>query len=221
MEAEESKDDVVDTNYDFRGMGRHETIIPAQVREELEAFLDFLADREIQTVLEIGTASGGTLYAWARALELSESIYVINLPEETSYDGPRFGQGLSEWDMKFYSQFSDEIDFKFIPRNSHDEETKSTLENQLSGDELDLLFIDGDHQYEGVKSDFEMYSSYVRDGGIIAFHDINHPAEHIEVGEYWEEIRDDYDTMEIISGSDDQIVGEGTVPSAGIGVITV
>jgi len=36
----------------------------------------------------------------------------------------------------------------------------------------DFLFIDGDHTYEGVEGDFEMYSPLVRRGGIIAFHDI-------------------------------------------------
>jgi len=34
-----------------------------------------------------------------------------------------------------------------------------------------VLFPDGDHSYEGVKRDFEMYSPLVRPGGIIAFHD--------------------------------------------------
>ena len=34
---------------------------------------------------------------------------------------------------------------------------------------LDLLFIDGDHSYEGVRQDYKMYSKLVRDGGLIAF----------------------------------------------------
>jgi hypothetical protein len=38
--------------------------------------------------------------------------------------------------------------------------------------EVDFLFIDGDHSYEGVKKDFEMYSPLVKSGGLIAFHDI-------------------------------------------------
>ena len=35
-----------------------------------------------------------------------------------------------------------------------------------------LLFIDGDHSYEGVKKDFEMWSPFVVKGGLIAFHDV-------------------------------------------------
>jgi predicted O-methyltransferase YrrM len=37
--------------------------------------------------------------------------------------------------------------------------------------ELDLLFIDGDHSYEGVKRDYELYVSKVKPGGLILFHD--------------------------------------------------
>lgn len=36
---------------------------------------------------------------------------------------------------------------------------------------IDLLFIDGDHSYEGVKQDFDLYSSILSDNGIIIIHD--------------------------------------------------
>lgn len=36
---------------------------------------------------------------------------------------------------------------------------------------IGLLFIDGDHRYEGVKSDFEGFAPWVCEGGIVAFHD--------------------------------------------------
>ncbi len=34
-----------------------------------------------------------------------------------------------------------------------------------------LLWIDGDHSYEGVKTDFESWSPFLAPGGVIAFHD--------------------------------------------------
>ncbi len=37
--------------------------------------------------------------------------------------------------------------------------------------QIDFLFIDGDHSYEGVKTDFELYSKLLSDRGIIAIHD--------------------------------------------------
>ena len=36
---------------------------------------------------------------------------------------------------------------------------------------LDLLFIDGDHSYEGVKSDWDSYKIFLTPGSIVIFHD--------------------------------------------------
>lgn len=36
---------------------------------------------------------------------------------------------------------------------------------------IDFLFIDGDHSYEGVKLDFELYSKLLSDNGLILLHD--------------------------------------------------
>lgn len=36
---------------------------------------------------------------------------------------------------------------------------------------IDVLFIDGDHSYEGVKSDFDLYSKILSPNGIIILHD--------------------------------------------------
>ena len=33
------------------------------------------------------------------------------------------------------------------------------------------MFIDGDHSYEGVKTDFELYSKILSDNGVIVIHD--------------------------------------------------
>jgi len=38
---------------------------------------------------------------------------------------------------------------------------------------IDYLHIDGDHSYEGVKKDFELYSSIMSENGIITIHDID------------------------------------------------
>jgi predicted O-methyltransferase YrrM len=36
---------------------------------------------------------------------------------------------------------------------------------------IDLLFIDGDHSYEGVRRDWEAYSRFLTDFGVTVFHD--------------------------------------------------
>jgi hypothetical protein len=36
---------------------------------------------------------------------------------------------------------------------------------------IKVLFIDGDHSYEGVKADWDNFSPFVKDGGWVLFHD--------------------------------------------------
>lgn len=40
-------------------------------------------------------------------------------------------------------------------------------------EDIDLLFIDGDHSYEAVMRDFEDWSKFLKPGGIIALHDVD------------------------------------------------
>lgn len=43
---------------------------------------------------------------------------------------------------------------------------------KVISEHLDLLFIDGDHSYEGVKADWEAYKRLMRPNSIVIFHDI-------------------------------------------------
>ena len=40
-------------------------------------------------------------------------------------------------------------------------------------DNIDFIFIDGDHSYNGIKTDWELWSGKLKKGGIIALHDTN------------------------------------------------
>ena len=62
--------------------------------------------------------------------------------------------------------------------SSHDYEMLENVESVIKGDLLDFLFIDGDHTYEGVKQDYEMYKHLVKPGGWIGFHDIKDTEFH-------------------------------------------
>ena len=42
--------------------------------------------------------------------------------------------------------------------------------------DYDLILIDGDHSYEGIKSDYELYAGKVRTGGIILIDDYQHSS---------------------------------------------
>ncbi len=61
---------------------------------------------------------------------------------------------------------------------------KDTSENAyynffvLQDIKIDVLFIDGDHTYEGVKKDFELYSNLLSENGIIVIHDTDENYEN-------------------------------------------
>lgn len=49
--------------------------------------------------------------------------------------------------------------------------------------QVDLVFIDADHSYNGCKGDIIAYSSKVKTGGILAGHDIDYPGVNRAVNE--------------------------------------
>jgi predicted O-methyltransferase YrrM len=54
-----------------------------------------------------------------------------------------------------------------------------------NGGAIRLLFIDGDHQYEGVKTDFDLWAKHVPTGGFVVFDDVaeKHPGVWKFIGE--------------------------------------
>lgn len=70
--------------------------------------------------------------------------------------------------------------YKYIQGNSQIQETKDKVIETLSNsrvlgytNKIDILFIDGDHSFDGVLADFNMYSDLVNIGGYIVFDDYN------------------------------------------------
>lgn len=54
------------------------------------------------------------------------------------------------------------------------------------------IYIDGDHSYEGVKRDFELYFPRLKKNGYIVFHDINKKNNKVKkygVNKFWREIK--------------------------------
>lgn len=70
--------------------------------------------------------------------------------------------------------------YKYIQGNSQTQETKDKVVETLSNsrvlgytNKIDVFFIDGDHSFDGVLADFNMYSDLVNIGGYIIFDDYN------------------------------------------------
>ncbi len=164
-----------------------ELIRPMQVREEIAELVKLVERLRPRTVLEIGTARGGTLFLWTRAAARDATIISIDLP------GGLFGGGYPFLRSILYKNLGkDKQRIILLRRDSHDRKTLGIVRDLLGNRLLDFLFIDGDHTYEGVKMDYEMYSPLVRPGGIIAFHDIVPGPEELVGGvpRFWKELKE-------------------------------
>lgn len=130
-----------------------------QSLEELKVFSVFLEILHPKTVLEIGSAYGGTLWWWMQVCP-EDTIFI-------SIDPNPMGSGWESWLRGNQKLF-------VVRKNS--QEAVETVKKILDGKNLDFLFIDGDHHMPVPRLDYENYSPLVR-RGIIAFHDTEHPKD--------------------------------------------
>ena len=127
--------------------------------------------------------------------------------------GGEFGGGYVETDIETFKTFGKAGQkLSFIRKDSHKESTKKELMKILGNDKIDLLFIDGDHSYKGVKNDWEMYSPLVSKGGIIAFHDVcfHKYFPTCQVDKLWNEIKTSK-SLEFIDPKDKTWGGIGVI----------
>lgn len=237
VSREDGLEDVLDTVLEIEPGIRPFQISALQLRQEIRSLCQLLDGKDVRTILEIGTANGGTLYTWCRYLDTVSDVISIDLPQG------EFGGGYPEDKTKVYRSFAGSKNLHFVRGNSHDEHIyehvrADILGSKIDEDGIDLLFIDGDHTYEGVRQDFEMYRKLVNEGGIVAFHDIvetkNNPLEveelrkehpkadsryfpwssshpSMEVDVFWSELATEYETLAFQAHPDQTAYGIGVV----------
>lgn len=206
-------DQIYDFAQNYTGRGYYDRISLNQFKEEFKQFADYVKKSGPKTIVEIGTKKGGSFFIWARFVKPNHLIS-IDLP------GGIHGGGFVKQKIPFMKYFMADVkDSKvsIILGDSHKQETLEKLKTILDGNKIDFLFIDGDHTYQGVKSDFEMYKNLVKEGGLIGFHDIVNTDYHHKLDCYvdvlWDEIKKDYKNVEFIQNPNQH--------KYGIGVITV
>lgn len=149
---------------------------------ELAEAVKRVADIKPKVIVEIGCDAGGTLYCWS---QLAETVIGVTLFENTLETG---GQGTG---YKLNAHGA-----SVIYGDSHDPRIRSELRTMLPGP-IDVLHIDGDHSYRGVKADFDDYTPLVRDGGVVLIHDAaNTHDDRVAVPEFCA----DYGITDIIAG---------------------
>jgi predicted O-methyltransferase YrrM len=131
---------------------------PVQFRDEFLPFLEDVAAMSPTRLLEIGVGYGGTLFLLARAAGDRARLAAIDLPPEPA----RYHQSKELLFQVFRSRGQR---IRIFPTGSRNPATLDAVSRFL-GDGIDVLLIDGDHTYEGVSTDYQMYGPLVRPGGL-------------------------------------------------------
>lgn len=133
---------------------------PLQKRSEILRLVERVESLRPEAVCEVGAAKGGTAFLFAHAAAPGATIISVDLA---------FGAARREAIGGFARRGQRVV---CVEGDSHSAGTLEAVRASLLGRPLDLLYLDGDHSYEGVAADFRLYGPLVRRGGLVVFHDI-------------------------------------------------
>jgi len=179
--------EVVDWAMNFGG-GGYMRVKTLQIPSEITALAELVASKDPEIILEIGTASAGTLLIWSHlakrqvvTCDLRDMRHQASLYEQLPPPGS-------------------DCQVTLLSGNSHSPEFKERVSDALKGEQVDFLFIDGDHTEQGVTQDYLDYKEFVRPGGLIAFHDIleNQPLKTNQVYHLWKRLTPIAETKEFV-----------------------
>jgi predicted O-methyltransferase YrrM len=178
--------------------------------DELAQFSALVRKMQPKRLVEIGTAQGGVFWLLCQLSRQDATLVSVDLPPEKRFSGG-LKTAIDLQKMKIPGQA-----VHAVSGSSHDPAILDRVKAIFAGNQIDVLFIDGDHSYGGVRQDYEMYRSLVRPGGIIAFHDIVHTKfEDCHVDVFWNELVHDAGLRTT------EIIGPTPARFGGIGVVTV
>lgn len=166
-----------------------------QIRDEWEWLISHLPKNGYkQNILEIGCYDGGS--SWYLN-HFAENMITIDNNVPCRFDPTELGDK-----------------YQYIGGDSHDPKIMKHFVDY----DWDFAFIDGDHSYEGVKADFYNLHPYLKEGALIAFHDIvisdYHHQHGCYVGEFWEDLK-----KALPNSKFEQI--KSNTEWAGIGILTL
>lgn len=164
---------------------------------ELEKLLEWV--KEADSILEIGCRYGANLRAMAHAMK-GKKIVGVDLPDAEGWEG----ESPSDELKRTVQELVDEgFDAHLIIGDSH---STDTLEMASALGPFDVVFIDGDHSYKGVKMDWEFYGPL---GKTVIFHDIAKQGISTQVYKLWAELRKTHKYEEFVAKN--SVMGIGRI----------
>jgi cephalosporin hydroxylase len=122
-----------------------------QSLDELEQLVADIGSRKFNSMAEIGSYRGGTVWLYSQLFAADKATFVI------------VDIKINPIIYKITAEISKRMDITFQIIESPSAEAKFGL--------VEFLHIDADHRYHMVKADFEAHYDKVKMGGIIVLHD--------------------------------------------------
>lgn len=133
---------------------------PSAWVNEASFYKHYLQGREINAILEVGVHFGYSLFTFCNDFPDALVMGVDNFSMHDSHEAKHHL-------AKFLPNFPNARVFE----GDGVELGKSWRRSKFYVD-IDLLHIDGAHEYDDVKNDFEAWITHVSPGGVVMFHDV-------------------------------------------------
>ena len=146
--------------------------------------------RGAKSILEIGSRFGYPLVDFAHCMDGRGTVISVDLPDAEGWNDKLSATAITHLKNNILQLYNEGYDAELFEGDSKDPDI---IEKVRAAGPFDVVFIDGDHSYEGVKSDWLNYGTM---GKKVIFHDIaksERPQDaHVQVWKLWQELnRDD------------------------------
>jgi predicted O-methyltransferase YrrM len=149
----------------FKALSKKEGSLKLQqVPEEYGALLLMLKKHKPKSYLELGIGNGGS-FAMA-CFMMQETLEFAQAVDNLAYRNLGIGQNEDEI-LRFIKAIETKTEKHF-----YNGSTDKYFSELFPDKKFDVIFIDADHSYEGVRKDFVNAQQHLNDGGLIVFHDI-------------------------------------------------
>lgn len=133
--------------------------------EAIKTGLDRLKDGDVY--VEVGTQHGRSTYVAATMLPDGVTMFAVDI-----FDPGGNADSMSR--KEFWESVGLDKRVTYINKPS------DVAAAGWDGKQIDMMFIDADHSYEGVKLDVDSWAPFVKSGGYLYFHDADDTSPGVE-----------------------------------------